>query len=66
MTEKAAELPTNDSKPALESEDIMNDIATNENALQERIAQLVSSDPLASRIQGRLEILRGIREIIES
>tara|TARA_Y100000593_G_scaffold77059_1_gene142548 strand:- start:2208 stop:2408 length:201 start_codon:yes stop_codon:yes gene_type:complete len=66
MTEKVAELPTNNSKPALESENVMNDIATNENALQERIAQLVSSDPLASRIQGRLEILRGIREIIEA
>ena len=66
MAEKVAELPTNNSTPALESEDVMNDIATNESALQERIAQLISTDPLSSRIQGRLEILRGIREIIEA
>ena len=66
MAEKVAELPKNNSKSALDPEELANDIANNESTLQERIAQLIGADPTASRIQGRLEVLRGLREIIEA
>jgi len=66
MSDKVAKMPDT-KKPALEVEDVTVDmIAQNESALNERLAQLIANDPTASRIQGRLEILRGIREIIEA
>jgi len=70
MSEKAAKaiqkMPDT-KKPALEAEEVAVDmIAQNENALNERLAQLMANDPTASRIQGRLEVLRGLNSQINS
>ena len=70
MSEKAAKaiqkMPDT-KKPALEAEEVAADmIAQNENAFNERISQLVANDPTASRIQGRLEVLRGLNAQINS
>ena len=59
MSSKVAEMPKNN-KAAVEVADIEQDIANNESTFQERIAQLIANDPTASRLQGRLEILRGL------
>jgi len=66
MSEKVAKMPDT-KKPALEAEEVAVDmIAQNENALNERLAQLMANDPTASRIQGRLEVLRGLNSQINS
>ena len=66
MSEKVTKMPDT-KKPALEAEDVTVDmIAQNENAFNERISQLVANDPTASRIQGRLEVLRGLNAQINS
>ena len=59
MNNKVTELPTKE-KPAPESNGVADELAANEQAFQERVAQLIASDPTASRIQGRLEILRSL------
>ena len=59
MNNKVAELPTKE-KPAPESNGVADELAANEQAFQERVAQLIASDPTASRLQGRLEILRSL------
>ena len=59
MSSKVAEMPKNN-KAAVEVADIEQDIANNESTFQERIAQLIANEPTASRLQGRLEILRGL------
>ena len=60
MSDKVTKMP-DAKKPALEAEEVAVDMITqNENALNERLAQLVANDPTASRIQGRLEVLRGL------
>ena len=66
MSEKVAKTPDT-KKPALEIEDVTEDmIAQNESALNERLAQLIAHDPTASRIQGRLEVLRGLNTQLNS
>ena len=66
MSDKVAKMPDT-KKPALEAEEVAVDMITqNENALNERLAQLVANDPTASRIQGRLEVLRGLNLQINS
>jgi len=66
MSDKVAKMPDT-KKPALEAEEVAADmIAQNENALNERLAQLMANDPTASRIQGRLEVLRGLNSQINS
>ena len=66
MSDKVAKMP-DAKKPALEIEDVTEDmIAQNEIALNERLAQLIANDPTASRIQGRLEVLRGLNSQINS
>jgi len=66
MSDKVAKMPDT-KKPALEVEEVAVDmIAQNENALNERLAQLMANDPTASRIQGRLEVLRGLNSQINS
>jgi hypothetical protein len=66
MSEKVTKMPDT-KKPALEAEEVAVDMITqNENALNERLAQLVANDPTASRIQGRLEVLRGLNLQINS
>ncbi len=59
MSSKVAEMPKNN-KAAVEVADIEQDIANNESTFQERIAQLIANESTASRLQGRLEILRGL------
>ena len=59
MSNKVAEMPKNN-KAAVEVADIEQDIANNESTFQERIAQLIANEPTAARLQGRLEILRGL------
>ena len=66
MSEKVTKMPDT-KKPALEVEDVTSDmIAQNEAALNERLAQLIANDPTASRIQGRLEVLRGLNTQLNS
>ena len=66
MSEKVTKMPDT-KKPALEVEDVTVDmIAQNESALNERLAQLIANDPTASRIQGRLEVLRGLNTQLNS
>ena len=66
MSEKVTKMPDT-KKPALEVEDVTADmIAQNESVLNERLAQLIANDPTASRIQGRLEVLRGLNSQINS
>ena len=66
MSEKVTKMPDT-KKPALEAEEVAVDMITqNENALNERLAQLAANDPTASRIQGRLEVLRGLNLQINS
>ena len=66
MSEKVTKMPDT-KKPALEVEDVTSDmIAQNEAALNERLAQLIANDPTASRIQGRLEVLRGLNAQLNS
>ena len=66
MSEKVTKMPDT-KKPALEVEDVTSDmIAQNEAALNERLAQLIANDPTASRIQGRLEVLRGLNSQLNS
>ena len=66
MSDKVTKLPDT-KKPALEVEDVTSDmIAQNEAALNERLAQLIANDPTASRIQGRLEVLRGLNAQLNS
>ena len=66
MSDKVAKMPDT-KKPALEVEDVTADmIVQNEVALNERLAQLIANDPTASRIQGRLEVLRGLNTQLNS
>ena len=66
MSEKVTKMPDT-KKPALEVEDVTADmIAQNESVLNERLAQLIANDPTASRIQGRLEVLRGLNSQLNS
>ena len=66
MSEKVTKMPDT-KKPALEVEDVTADmIAQNESVLNERLAQLIANDPTASRIQGRLEVLRGLNTQLNS
>ena len=66
MSDKVAKMPDT-KKPALEIEDVTEDmISQNEIALNERLAQLIANDPTASRIQGRLEVLRGLNTQLNS
>ena len=66
MSDKVTKMPDT-KKPALEVEDVTSDmIAQNEAALNERLAQLIANDPTASRIQGRLEVLRGLNSQLNS
>ena len=66
MSDKITKMPDT-KKPALEVEDVTSDmIAQNEAALNERLAQLIANDPTASRIQGRLEVLRGLNTQLNS
>ena len=66
MSDKVTKMPDT-KKPALEVEDVTMDmIAQNEIALNERLAQLIANDPTASRIQGRLEVLRGLNSQLNS
>ena len=66
MSEKVTKMPDT-KKPAPEAEEVAVDMITqNENALNERLAQLMANDPTASRIQGRLEVLRGLNLQINS
>ena len=66
MSDKITKMPDT-KKPALEVEDVTSDmIAQNEAALNERLAQLIANDPTASRIQGRLEVLRGLNTQLSS
>tara|TARA_R110000737_G_scaffold280577_2_gene287219 strand:+ start:307 stop:507 length:201 start_codon:yes stop_codon:yes gene_type:complete len=66
MSDKVTKMPDT-KKPALEVEDVTSDmIAQNEAALNERLAQLIANDPTASRIQGRLEVLRGLNAQLNS
>ena len=66
MSEKVTKMPDT-KKPAPEAEEVAVDMITqNENALNERLAQLVANDPTASRIQGRLEVLRGLNLQVNS
>tara|TARA_R110002020_G_scaffold389567_1_gene600181 strand:+ start:358 stop:558 length:201 start_codon:yes stop_codon:yes gene_type:complete len=66
MSDKITKMP-DAKKPALEVEDVTSDmIAQNEAALNERLAQLIANDPTASRIQGRLEVLRGLNSQLNS
>jgi|TARA_R110000744_G_scaffold18200_1_gene49031 hypothetical protein len=66
MSDKITKMPDT-KKPALEVEDVTSDmIAQNEAALNERLAQLIANDPTASRIQGRLEVLRGLNAQLNS
>ena len=59
MSEKVAKMPKNEN-PAPEANGVADELATNEQAFQERIGQLIANDPTASRLQGRLEILRSL------
>jgi len=59
MSEKVAKMPDT-KKPAPEANGVADELATNEQAFQERISQLIANDPTASRLQGRLEILRSL------
>ena len=66
MSEKVTKMPDT-KKPALEVEDVTADmIVQNEVALNERLAQLIANDPTASRIQGRLEVLKGLNTQLSS
>ena len=66
MSDKITKMPDT-KKPALEVEDVTSDmIAQNEAALNERLAQLIANDPTASRIQGWLEVLRGLNAQLNS
>ena len=59
MSSKVAEMPKKEN-PAPENNGVADELAANEQAFQERVAQLISNDPTASRLQGRLEILRSL------